>query len=142
MKALLILLTLSVAFAADDPWTKVKDLKSGSEVRILKRGAQKPIEGKLDEVRDDAVVVVLKNEQVSVAKSDIERLDARPKAGRVTRTSDARQTDPDPTPPAGMGHGANVPGTNYSSGLSVGSKPDYETVYRRPAGASKAVPKQ
>jgi hypothetical protein len=55
----------------------------------------------------------------------------------VVKTGEAKQTPPDPTPPVGMGHGASVPGTNYSSGVSIGSKPDYETVYRRPAGAPK-----
>ena len=138
MRYLLFLLSAASLFAAaDDPWTKVKDLKSGAEIRILKRGAAKPIEGKLDEVRDDAVVIVLKNEQISVAKSDIDRLDARPKGSRIVKTGEAKTTDPDTTPPVGMGHGANVPGTSYSSGLSIGSKPDYETVYHRPLGAPK-----
>ena len=136
IRPLLFLLAVAVASAAgEDPWAKVKDLKSGTEIRIVKRGAAKPIEGKLDEARDDAVVIVLKNEQVSIPKDQIDRLDYRPKPGsRIVKTGDAKQTDPDPTPPAGMNHGPAVPGTNYSSGLSIGSKPDYETLYRRPLG--------
>jgi hypothetical protein len=139
IRPLLFLLGAAMAFAAaEESWTKVKDLKSGTEIRIVKRGAAKPIEGKLDEARDDAVVIVLKNEQVSIPKDEIDRLDYRPKAGsRIVKTGDAKQTDPDPTPPVGMNHGPAVPGTNYSSGLSIGSKPDYETLYRRPVGAPK-----
>lgn len=139
IRPLLFLLAVAVAFAAgEDPWAKVKDLKSGTEIRIVKRGAAKPIEGKLDEARDDAVVIVLKNEQVSIPKDQIDRLDYRPKPGsRIVKTGDAKQTDPDPTPPAGMNHGPAVPGTNYSSGLSIGSKPDYETLYRRPLGVPR-----
>ena len=128
-----------MAFAAgEDPWAKVKDLKSGAEIRVVKRGASKPIEGKLDEARDDSIVIVLKNEQVSIDKDQIDRLDYRPKPGsRIVKTGDAKQTDPDTTPPVGMNHGPAVTGTNYSSGLSLGSKPDYETLYRRPVGAPK-----
>jgi hypothetical protein len=110
----------------------VKELKSGTEIRIVKRGSAKPIEAKLDEARDNAVVIVLKNEQISVPKDEIDRLDYRPKPGsRITKTSQTKETDPDPTPPAGMGHGPAVPGKSYSSGLSIGSKPDYEILYRR-----------
>lgn len=139
-RCLLILLAVATAFAADDPWTKVKDLKSGTEIRIVKRGAARPIEAKLDEARDDNIVIVLKNEQVSVAKDEIERLDYRPKGSRVTKTEDVKTTRPDPSQPVGMSHPPDVPGTNYSSGLSIGSKPDYQTIYRRPAPAPK--PKQ
>lgn len=139
MRYILFLLAAAVALGAgEDTWSKVKDLKSGTEIRIVKRGVLKPIEGKLDEARDDAVVVVLKNEQVSIPKDQIDRLDYRPKAGsRINKTESAKQTDPDPTPPVGMGHGAPVPGTTYNAGLSVGSKPDYETLYRRAVGAPK-----
>jgi hypothetical protein len=132
-RSLLLLLSAAALFAADDSWNKVKELKSGTEIRILKRGAAKPIEGKIDEAHDDNVVVVLKNEQVAIAKEDIDRLDYRPKGSRITRNEGAKDTPPDTTPPVGMDHGANVPGKSYNSGLSIGSKPDYETVYRRPA---------
>jgi hypothetical protein len=136
IRSLLFLLSAAAVFAADDPWTKVKELKSGTEIRIVKKGAAKPIEGKFDEAQDDKVVVVLKNEQVAVAKEDIDRLDYRPKPGsRVTHTEGAKDTPPDTTPPVGMGHGAAVPGKSYNSGVSFGSKPDYETLYRRPTGA-------
>jgi hypothetical protein len=136
-KSLLLLLSTAALFAAEDSWNKVKELKSGTEIRIVKKGAAKPIEGKIDEAQDDKIVVVLKNEQVAIAKDDIERLDYRPKGSRITRNEGAKETPPDATPPVGMDHGANVPGKSYNSGLSIGSKPDYETVYRRPAAPPK-----
>jgi hypothetical protein len=136
VRSLLLLLSAAALFAADDPWTKVKELKSGTEIRIVKKGAVKPIEGKFDEAQDDKLLVVVKNEQVAIAKEDIDRLDYRPKPGsRVTRTTGAKETPPDTTPPVGMDHGPAVPGKSYNSGLSIGSKPDYETLYRRPTGA-------
>jgi hypothetical protein len=139
VRSLLPFLAAALAFAAaDNPWTKVMELKSGTEIRIVKRGAPKPIEAKVGEVRDDGIVIVLKNEEVSVPKEEIDRLDYRPKAGsRITKTGDAKVTPPDNTPPVGMSHGPAVPGTNYSSGVSIGSKPDYEFLYRRPTPAPK-----
>src|SRR5215472_1804588 len=133
-RSLLLLLSAAALFAADDSWNKVKELKSGTEIRILKRGAAKPIEGKIDEAQDDKVVVVLKNEQVAVAKEDIERLDYRPKGSRITKNEGAKDTPADTTPPVGMDHGPSVPGKSYNSGLSIGSKPGYETLYQRPVG--------
>jgi hypothetical protein len=137
IRSLLLLLSAAALFAADDPWTKVKELKSGTEVRIVKKGAAKPIEGKFDEAQDDKVIVVLKNEQVAIARDDIDRLEYRPKPGsRVTHNEGGKNTPPDSTPPVGMGHGAQVPGKSYNSGVSFGSKPGYETLYQRPTGGA------
>jgi hypothetical protein len=139
LRLLFCLLAASAAFAADDPWSKVKEIKSGTEIRIQKKGSAQPLVGKFDEARDDAVVIVLKNEQVAVDKDDIDRLDARPgkPASRIVRETKTKTQDPDPKPPAGMSHGPNVPGQSYSTNVGVTSKPDFETVYRRPVGAPK-----
>ena len=137
IRSLLLLLSAAALFAADDPWTKVKELKSGTEIRIVKKGAAKPIEGKFDEAQDDKVIVVLKNEQVAIAKEDVDRLDYRPKPGsRITHTEGGKDTTPDTTPAVGMSHGAPVPGKSYNSGVSFGSKPGYETLYQRPTGGA------
>jgi hypothetical protein len=138
LRSLLFVMAVSTAFAAEDPWAKVKELKSGTEIRIVKKGSAQPLVGKFDELREDSVVVVIKNEQTAVHKEDIDRLDARPNkpASRSTETK-VKTEAPDAKPPAGMGHGAAVPGTSYSTNTSFGSKPEFETVYRRSSPAPK-----
>ena len=123
MRELAILIfAAGAAFAADDPWAKVKELKSGSEVRILKKGSPKPLEGKLDEVRDTDLVVVLKNEQVAIPKDQIDRLDARKLGSRKTSVETKSGTADNPNA---------KPGTAYSTTTNIGGKPEYETLYRR-----------
>jgi hypothetical protein len=141
-RSLWLLFAAAVAFgASEDTWNKVKELKSGTEIRIVRRGVPRPIEAKLDETRDDAVVIVVKNEQISVPREDIDRLDYRPKPGsRIQKTGDAKEVPPDNTQPVGMDHHPPVPSTNYSSGLSIGSKPNYEPLYQRPTPAPKKQP--
>jgi hypothetical protein len=126
-KTLLLLLSAATLFAADDPWTKVKDLKSGGDVQIFRKGAPKPLEAKLDEVRDDAVVVLVKNEQKSIPKEDIDRLDYRPKGRTRTGELSHATSTPDGAPPAA----GERPGTGIMGGIKL-TKPSYDTVYRRP----------
>src|SRR4051812_27030607 len=88
-KSLLLLVAAATLFAADDPWTKIKDLQKGGDVQVFRKGAAKPLEAKLDEVRDEALIVRVKNEQKSIPKEEIDRLDYRPKgrtpSGEVSR---------------------------------------------------------
>lgn len=136
-KVTLILTASMLLFAADNPWTKVQELKSGSELRIFKKGAAQPVMATFDEANDERMVVVVKNKQMAVAKEDIDQVDARPPAKKTPRklTVDhtVKTTEPDlaPHPNAGV----PVPGTSYGSSLSTGggSKPPFETVYRRTA---------
>jgi hypothetical protein len=140
-KMALLLLTVAVAFAADDPWTKVKNLKSGTEIRVLKKGSMQPVLGKIDEATDENLIVVVKNEQIAIAKDLIDRLDFRPAqpGGRFVKETTTKVDDSNQSkePPAGMNHQSIGPG--YSSGTSVNiqGKPDFETLYRRPLGAPK-----
>ena len=138
LRSFLFILAAATAFAAEDPWAKVKELKSGTEIRIVKKGAAQPLVGKFDELRDQALVLVLKNEQTAINKDEIERVDARPNKStpRSTETK-VKQGTPDSIPPAGMGHGAPVPGTSYSTNTTLGSKPDFETIYRKSAPPAK-----
>jgi hypothetical protein len=137
MSGIPILLSAAVlAFAADDPWAKVRELKSGTEVRVYKKGSAQPVNARMDELTDENLIVVLKTEQVAIAKDQIDRIDYRPAASRVMVDSKSTTTDPD-TRPGPPGHGAATPGTSTSSGLSVGSKPDFETIYKRAAPAPK-----
>ena len=136
-RLLIVLMAAITALAADDPWTKVKDVKSGTEVRVFKRNNPQPVMAKMDELTADNLVVVVKNEQVAIPRDQIDRIDARPSQvkTRVTAKTESKATDPD-TSPAPPGYHSRTPGTSTSTGVSVGSKPDFETVYRRLATAS------
>jgi hypothetical protein len=138
---ILILFASIVAFAADNSWNKVRDLKSGTEIRIFKKSSKQPVIAKLDEATDENLIVVLKNEQVAIPKDDIERIDARPSGGsRITRESKTTTEKTDA--------GARIPGespgptTSSSSNVSIGSKPDFETVYQKTAGVPPKAPSQ
>jgi hypothetical protein len=145
MKTLLaIVLAASAAFAAEDAWAKVKALKSGSEIRIVKRGSAQPLIGKFDELREDSLVVVVKNEQSAIPLEQIERLDYRPqrKGGKLITETKTKEELPDERSniPSGMGSGAPRPSTSSSSNITVGSKPDFETIYRRTEAPAAAKP--
>jgi hypothetical protein len=134
LKAALFLLAVTVAFAADDPWDKVRKLKSGTEVRIVKQGAPQPVLGKFDEATEESLIVVVKNEQVAIPRDKIDRIDYRPPGGsRVTKETKTTQEAPGekPAPP---GVPQNPSGSSSSSSVTIGSKPDFETIYRRSAG--------
>ena len=140
-KLLFVLLAASAAFAADDPWGKVKDLKSGTELRIYKKGTPQPILAKSDDVTADNLIVVVKNEQIAIAKDLVDRIDYRPNKGsRVATETKSKQTDPDPDPiPGPPGHVSAVPGTSTSTNVGIGSKPDFELLYKRPAASPPAA---
>jgi len=135
----LAILSAAVLLAADNPWAKVQELKSRSELKIYRKGAREPLSATLDEAKEDRILVVVKNEQMSIPKDDIDRLDARfvgKTKGTITKETTATTTQPDftPHPP----HGADVPGESYTTSVSRSvSKPDFETVYRRPPAAPK-----
>lgn len=133
--AWLFLTAIPLLSAAEDAWTKVKEIKSGTELRIFKTGAKQPILAKMDEATDDRLLVAGKNEQMAIEKSEIDRIDARPpqKGPRIVKetkvTSGVNQPGPG-NEPTRVGNGAG-PNQSTSSGVSIGGKPDFETVYRR-----------
>jgi hypothetical protein len=135
-KLLLVTLTALAVFAADTPWDKVRDLKTGTELRIFKKGSRQPVIGTMDEANDERLVVVIKNEELAIQKDDIDRIDFRPAtkshAVKETRTtqSDSTQTTPVGPQPKGSQPG---PSTSTTTSISTGSKPDFETIYRRTA---------
>ena len=130
-----------VVFGADDPWLKVKELKIGSELRVYKRGSMQPLLVKMDELTDENLVVIQKNEQTAIPRSEIERIDARPSARVRTTTdtvtaeknaaTDPRSNIPGPNQPPGAVHATT---TTASSGVNW-TKVDFETVYRKTAGS-------
>jgi hypothetical protein len=140
-KLVLLFCTALVAFAADDPWAKVKELKTGTELRVFKKGAAQPLLVQMDELTDDNLVVIDKKKQTAIARDQIDRVDYRPSGkSRVTRETTTKVTDsvgdpkaviPSPNP------GAPGSTTSTSSNLSIGSKPDFETIYKRPPSPPK-----
>jgi len=132
-RILLLLFSALVAFGADDAWTKVKDIKSGTELRVFKRGVKQPILAKFDDLNDDNLIVATKNEQVAIAKDHIERIDYRPPktGGRVTRETKTTSEVDTKASSSTVPHNAPGLATSSSSSLSLGGKPDFETIYRR-----------
>ena len=137
----LLLTVTSIAFCADDPWTAVTKLASGTEIRVVKKGSGQPVIGKFDEANDDRVLLVVKNSQVSIAKDQIDRLDARPSSPSRVKV-EGKNTVDDPQaakePQVGMNGHPGGSSTTSSTSVSVGGKPDFETVYRRALGAPKS----
>ena len=84
----LLVFTAILTCGADDPWAKVKDLKTGTELRVYKKGASQPLLVKMDELTDENLVVVNKNAQVAIAKDQIDRVDFRPAKPRMTKDDD------------------------------------------------------
>ena len=74
------------------------ELKSGTELRIYKKDAKQPLLVKMDEATDESLLVVLKNEQVSIPKDQIDRIDYRPTrtGGRVITENKTATVDPWP----------------------------------------------
>jgi len=142
MRKLLFPLCFALALlGADDPWAKVKELKTGTELRVFKKGAAQPIMVKMGDLTDDNLVVINKSEETAIARDQIDRIDYRP-TGKSRLTTETKVATKDPTGdpkaviPAPNYRGAGEgPSNSTSTGLSIGSKPDFETVYRRPNGA-------
>ena len=124
---LLLLLAGLVAFGADDDWSKVKALKTGSELKVYKKGSSQPVSATMDELTADNLVVVFKKTQMAIPKDQIDRIDARPGGGAhwTKETTTKESVGPD------------GPTSSTSTGYSTGGKPNFETVYRRPSGAPK-----
>jgi hypothetical protein len=139
-KLLLFLCPALLAFAADDPWAKLKELKTGTELRVYKKAAAQPLLVKMDELTDDNLVVINKNEQTAIPRDQIDRVDYRPTAkSRVTKETTTKVTDKVGDPQSGIPNprqGPASPSTSTSTSLSMGSKPDFETIYRRPTGGA------
>jgi hypothetical protein len=126
-KLALLLCSALLAFGADDPWAKVRELKTGAELRVYKKGAAQPLLVQMGELTDDNLVVIDKKEQTAIARDLIERVDCRPSGkSRVTKETTTKEVV-----------GPDGPTSSTNSGVSIGSKPEFETVYRRPPSPPK-----
>ena len=128
MRAFLLLLLASLAAFSADDWAKVKALKTGAELRVYKKGSAQPIPAQMSELTDDNLIIILKKTETAIPRDQIDRIDARPSGGRpVTKETTTKD---------GIGPDGS-PSSSESSGLSIGSKPNFETVYRRSPGPPK-----
>lgn len=124
---ILLLLAGLVAFGADDPWAKVKALKTGSELRVYKKGTAQPVSAQMDELTDENLVVIVKKTQTAIPKDQIDRIEARPAGtGKPVKETTTKETV-----------GPDGPSSSTSTGYSWGDKAAFETVYRRPPAAPK-----
>ena len=138
MKLFVLALIALAALAASDTWSKVRDLKTGTELRIYKKGAPQPVLATMDEATDDKLIVVVKNEQAAIAKEDIDRIDYRPtrKGSRVTKETTTTTTDNHDKVAAATPEAHPVgPSSSTSTNFSIQGKPDFETIYRRAPAA-------
>jgi len=122
LKTILILCSCAFAYGADDPWSKVKSLKTGTDLQVYRRGSTQPLQVKMDELTNENLVVISKNSQTAIARDEIERIDAR-STGRTRSVNETKNTErnaatdprsaiPGPNSPPGA---MNAPST---SGLS------------------------
>ena len=134
-KIVMLVLAAITILAADNPWSKVRELKSGSELRIYKKGASQPIIATMDEANDERLIALVKNEQLAFAKADIDRIDARPetKGGRMIKTTTSTNTELHDKVAAPGPQGQMGPSSSTSTSFSNRPKPDFETIYRRVA---------
>jgi len=127
LKLFLLVLAAAAAFGADDPWHKVKELKSGTDLRVFRRGSSQPQLVQMGELTDDNLVVIDKKTQRAIPREEIDRIDSRPpKPTWVKEEKTSNTVNPD---------GSNSSG--YSSGYSKGSRVDFETIYSRPVPPPK-----
>jgi len=127
LKMFLLMLAAAAVFAADDPWQNVKDLKSGTDLRVFRRGSNQPLLVHMGELTDDNLVVIDKKAERAIPREEIDRIDSRPPKPtwvKEEKTSDKVNSD-----------GRNS--SSYSSGYSKGSRGDFETIFRRAARPPK-----
>ena len=87
-KVAALLLATCVSWGADaDPWAKVKGLKTGSDLRIYKTGVTEPVTAQYGDMTERKLVVIIKNAETAINKTEIERIDYHPPAGKPVKTT-------------------------------------------------------
>src|SRR5579872_1995507 len=121
------LLAVAAAWAADDPWNKVKELKTGTEIRVLKKGSLTPVLGTFDEASDENLILVVKKEQIAIQKDLIDRLDYRPSQPRVVKQTTTKVEDAGTAqePKAGMNASPAGPGYSSTTSVNIQGKADF-----------------
>jgi hypothetical protein len=126
-----LLLTAMALLAAEDPWVQVRELKSGTELRIYKVNTKEPFLAKFDRASEESLIVVTKTGQVSIPKEQIERLDCRrtppPQIVKDTRL-DRKIASKGPSITNGTLPGVT---TSVKTRLDIPSKSAFEKIYDR-----------
>ena len=65
LKIAAVLVVLTAAWGADDPWQKAKQLAIGSDIRIYKLGSTEPVSGKMAGVGEGKVQLIVKKDQIA-----------------------------------------------------------------------------
>lgn len=135
IRTLLAFLLALPLWGAEDGWKKVRDLKTGTELRIVKSGERQPVIAQFADANDENLIVILKNEQIAIPKEKIDRIDFRlPQTGGRVKAETKTQSETT-AERRGRPNESRVPGSSTSSGVSFGGgKADFETIYRRTAG--------
>jgi hypothetical protein len=127
--------SLTLAFAADDGWAKVKALSSGTELRIVKTGSRTPILANLDEATDESLIIATKTEQISIPKDKIEKIEFRAKQAssriKSENTVHNNPIDKDAARPTAGATRTPGPSGSASSNVSIGGKGDFQVVWTR-----------
>ena len=134
MKPFLVVLATAATVLAADDWLNVIKLKSGTELRILRDGSKQPFVAQMDHATEDSLFIATKTEQTVISKDEIERIDYRPKGGsRMVKQSAVTKSGPGNPSPSEERVGGRPPGPSHSAStnVSIGSKADFETIYRR-----------
>jgi len=126
-----LLLATMAALAAEDSWVKVRELRSGTDLRIYRVNAKKPLLAKFDQASEESVILIPKNGQVSIPKEQIDRLDCRrtPPNRLVKET----RTDRKIARKGAEISNNTIPGatTSVKTRLEIPSKSAFEKIYDR-----------
>src|SRR5262245_22747069 len=84
-----ILISAALACAAQESWADVRSVKSGSELRIYKKGDKKPVTGNVSEISEESVVVSVKHGQESIPREEIAKVELRVNAPHEEQEPDS-----------------------------------------------------
>lgn len=135
-----ILLALSlclagVVFGQSDDWSKLGDLKIGTELRIYKQGSTVPVQARFAEVTEKSLIITQKNSQSAIPKEEIMRVEYREVVkGKLSSETRTQANDPsgDPAPrPMWQRPATSGSSSSTTTGYTFGSKGEYQVIYKR-----------
>lgn len=134
-----------LAIGAEDPWSTVKALASGTELRVYQAGSAQPLNVKFDELQPESLIVVEKDSQVAIPRADIVRIDARESnASRMKKQTTSESNGPikgSPTPLPPWQRTAIKAQESTSSTVTFSGKGEFKTIYRKALAAANDASK-